>query len=98
MKLPVRLISATLMMVSGFAMSAAIAAEPTAKSPEHSAEQTAQRVDVCQQAGAAYRQLYTIEDANRAITICQKANQFYYITTEKTGRLVVRYATNSTPN
>ncbi|MDX2231916.1 MAG: hypothetical protein NW220_19940 [Leptolyngbyaceae cyanobacterium bins.349] len=83
------LINTAVMLVAGLGFASAIAAEPPAP---QTTEQAAQAVDVCRQAGADYRKLYTIEEANRSITICQKDNQYYHVTTETRTRLVVRYA------
>jgi len=76
MNLHLKLIGSTLMIVTGLGLAHAIASEPTASSAN-------QHMDLCQQAGAEYRQLYTIEEATRSITICQKGDQYYHITTLK---------------
>lgn len=97
MNLQASLIGTTFMVVAGLGLIHAIAAEPTpAKPTQQFAEQVSQQVDVCRQTNAAYRKLYTIEESDYAITICQSGNQYYHIKSEKSNRLVVRYAANST--
>ena len=96
MNLQVRLIS-TCMIVAGLGCPHAIAAEPIpAKVTQATAQSTAQRFDACRQAGAEYSEVYTIEDGNRAITICQKGNKYYYITQANSDRRLVRYASHGT--
>jgi hypothetical protein len=70
------LIGSTLMVVAGLGLTHAIAAEPVPQT-------VTQRVDVCRQVGAEYQELYTIEEATRSITICQKGDQYYHIITLK---------------
>lgn len=70
------LIGSTLMVVAGLGLTHTIAAEPAPQS-------ATQRVDVCRQVGVEYQELYTIEEATRSITICQKGDQYYHIITLK---------------
>lgn len=83
MNLQFRLISTTLMVVSGLGLSyptwQSAAQAETATQPT----QVAQRVSVCRQAGDDYREMYTINEEKRTITICQKGNKYYYIQTAK---------------
>lgn len=76
MNLSLKLIGSALMVMAGLGLTGAIAAEPTPATAQS-------RLDLCQQAGAEYRELYTIEEATRSITICQKGDQYYHIVTLK---------------
>jgi len=82
------LFSTTLMVVTGLSLSyttwqpvARAEAPKAAQTPKIT--QTAQRVDVCRQAGADYREMYTIEEETRSITICQKGKNYYYVQSAK---------------
>ncbi|MDX2242810.1 MAG: hypothetical protein NW224_19195 [Leptolyngbyaceae cyanobacterium bins.302] len=76
MNLQARLIGTTVMIVAGLGLTHAIASEPAS-------QKTAQQSDVCRQAGSEYTKLYTIEEDTRSITICQKGQKYYYVTTAK---------------
>lgn len=76
MDLQARLISTTCMIVAGLGLTHAIAAEPVPP-------KTAQQIDVCRQVGSEYVKLYTIEEQGHAITICQKGDKYYYVTSAK---------------
>lgn len=76
MNLHLKLIGSTLTVVAGLGITHALASEPASQTLN-------QQPDLCQQAGADYRKLYTIEEATRSITICQKGEQYYHIITAK---------------
>ena len=76
MNTQIRLIGTTLMLVAGLGLTHAIAA---ASAPG----KTAHRPSVCQQMGANYTELYTIEEETRSITICQNGTTYSYITIAK---------------
>ncbi len=84
MNLQVRLLSTTLMVVTGLGLSYTTW-QPTARAEAmkttqaSKVTQAAQRVDVCRQIGRDYREIYTIEEENRSITICQKGKKYYYV-------------------
>lgn len=75
MNVHVTLASTILMMAGGLGWSGAIAAEP--------ATSTVQQPDVCRQVGEDYREVYTIDEENQSITICQKEGAYYYIAQAK---------------
>lgn len=74
MNLKISLTSA-LLMLTGLGWNGAIAAEPQTH--------MAQRSDVCRQAGEDYREVYTIDEETRSITICQKEEKYFYVAQEK---------------
>ncbi|MBF2029723.1 MAG: hypothetical protein IGS48_23695 [Oscillatoriales cyanobacterium C42_A2020_001] len=83
MNLQLRLIGTTLMVVTGLGLSyptwQSVAQAETTTKPA----QVAQRLSVCRQVGDDYREMYTIVEENRTITICQKGSKYYYIHTSK---------------
>jgi len=75
MNLQARLVGTTIMIVAALGLTHTIAAEPS--------PQTAQHIDACRRVDRNAKELYTISKANPSITICQKGNQYYYITANK---------------
>ena len=69
------IITSTIMVVAGLALTQAIAGAATPK--------TAQNPNVCQSAGAGYSELYTIDEPQQRITICQNGSRYVYVTARK---------------
>ena len=71
----IHIITSTVMVVAGLALTQAIAGATAPK--------TAQAPNLCQSAGAGYSELYTIDEPQQRITICQKGSRYVYVTTQK---------------